>query len=110
MTDFGGKAGRPYLVEADIFVEVERESIRANSAMKGDEHLALLRIADALYGPDQPRTLRHQEFLMVVGVVVGRKHDQNGPAETAIDVVRHDTFENRSLEDAVEATLILVEV
>src|SRR6185312_7008673 len=86
VTDFGGQASRPDLVEANIFVEVERKPIRADGAMKSDEHLALLRIPDTLDGPDQPRALRHQELLMVVRIVVGRQHDQDRAAETAVDV------------------------
>ena len=97
--DLGGKAGRPDLVEADVLVEVERESIRADGAMEGDEHLALLRVADALHGPNQPRSLRHQELLVVVGVVVGGQHDQDRAAEAAVDVVGDDAFKHRALED-----------
>ncbi len=60
--------------------------------MEGDEHLALLGVADALHCPDQPRALRHEKLLVVVGVVVGRQHDQDRAAETAVDVVGDDAL------------------
>ena len=59
---------------------------------------------------EQPRALRHQKLLVIVGVVVGRQHDQDRPAESAVDVVGDDSLKHRALEDAIEAALIGVEV
>ena len=57
VADFGGKARSPNLIETDVLVEVDREPVRTDGAMKGDEQLALLCVADALYSPNQPSTL-----------------------------------------------------
>ena len=106
VVDLGCEAGRADLVEADVFVEVQRESIRADGAMEGDEHLALLGVADALHGPDQARALRHEKLLMVVGVVVGRQHDEDRAGQTAVDVIGDDTLQYRALKDAIELALV----
>ncbi len=74
---FGGKASRADRVEAEVLVEVEREAVRADGAMEGDKHLPLLGVADTLHSSDQARALRHEELLMIVGVVVGRQHDED---------------------------------
>ncbi len=110
MIDFRGEAGRAERVEADVLVEVEREAIRADGTMEGDEHLPLLGVADALDGPDQAGPLRHEKLLMVVRVVVGRQHDEDWAAQTTVDVVGDDTFKDRSLKDPIEPALIGVEV
>ena len=107
---FGRKAGRADRVKADVLVEVEREPIGAHGTMEGDEHLALLGVADALHGADQARALRHEKLLMVVRVIVGREHDQDRAAEPAVDVVGDDPFKYRALEDAIETALIAIEV
>ena len=105
MVHLGGEAGRAQRVKADVLVEVEREAIRADGAMEGDEHLALLGIADALHRTDQAGALRHEKLLMVVGVVVGRQHDEDRAAESTVDMVGDDAFKYRSLEDAIEPSL-----
>ena len=99
--DLGGKARRAQWIKADVLVEIEREAVRANGAMEGDKHLPLLGVAHALHRADQSRTLRHKELLVIVRVVVGRQHDQDRPAESAVDMVGDDAFEDRSLEDPV---------
>ena len=53
----GGEAGRADLVEADVLVEVEREPIRADGTVEGDEHLPLLGVANALHVANQARAL-----------------------------------------------------
>ena len=78
--------------------------------VEADEHLALLGVADTLDGTDQPRSLRHKKLLMIVGVIVGGQHDDDRAAETAVDVVGHNTLQYCSLEDAIEPALIGVEV
>jgi hypothetical protein len=60
--------------------------------MKGDEHLTLLSVADALHRADQARTLRHEQLLVIVRVVIGCQHDQDWSAETAVDVVGDNAF------------------
>ncbi len=41
---------------------------------------------------------------MVVRVVVRGEHDQDGTAESAVDMIGHDTFKNGALEDPIELT------
>ena len=48
MIDFGSESGRTDLVEANVFGKLERKTIGTDSAVEGDEHLALLSIADTL--------------------------------------------------------------
>ena len=103
--DLGRKAGRADLVKTDVLGELKREPIGADGAMEGDEHLALLGVADALHVANQPRALRQEKLLMIVGVVVGGQHDHDRPAETAVDMVGDDAFQHRSLEDPVETAL-----
>ena len=55
----GGKAGRSDRVEAHVLVEFKRESVWADGPVEGHEHLALLCVADALDGADQPGALGH---------------------------------------------------
>ena len=47
---------------------------------------------------------------MVVGIVVGREHDENRPRHARVHVVRHYTLKNRPFEDAIELPAIGVEV
>ncbi len=47
---------------------------------------------------------------MIVGVVVGRQHNEDWPAEGAVDMVGHNALEHRALEDAIEAALKVIEV
>ena len=102
MIHLRGEAGCADRVKADVLVKVQREAIRAYGTVEGDEHLALLGIADALDCPDQAGALRHEKLLMVVGVIVGRQHDQDRAAQSAVNVVGDDAFKDRSLEDAIE--------
>src|SRR6266568_5612743 len=108
--DLRGESCCAQWIETDVLVEVERKTIWAYCAVEGDEHLALLSVAHALHGADKPRTLRHQELLVVMRVIIGREHDQDRPAEPAVNVVGNNTLKNRALEDPVETALILVEV
>jgi hypothetical protein len=79
-------------VKPDVLVEVERETIRAHGTMEGHEHLPLLGVADTLHVPNEPRSLRHEELLVVVRVVVRREHDEDRPTQAAVDVIRHDSL------------------
>ena len=47
--DSGSKASRADLVKADVLGKLQRKSIRADGTVEGDEHLALLGVADALH-------------------------------------------------------------
>ena len=67
----------PDRVKADVLVQFEREAVRAHGTVEGDEHLPLLGVADALDGPNQPGSLRHEELLVVVRIVVGGEHDED---------------------------------
>ncbi len=78
--------------------------------MERDEHLALLGVAHALNRADKTRSLRHEQLLVVMRVIIGREHDHDRPTETTVDVVGNDAFKNRALEDPVETALILIEV
>ena len=106
---FGGEAGGSDLVQTNVFVKVQRETIGANGAMERDEHFSLLGITDTLDSADQSRALRHQKLLVIVGVIIRGQHDENRAAETAVDMVGHNTLKDGSLKDAVEAALILIE-
>src|ERR1700679_1238067 len=70
VVNFRCEASRSERIKAHVLIEFERESIRADSPMECDEHLALLCVAHALNRPNQPRTLRHEKLLVVVRVVV----------------------------------------
>src|ERR1700733_1848415 len=78
--------------------------------MEGHEHLSLLGIADALDSADHAGALRHEKLLMVVGVVVSSQHDEDWSAHAAVNVAGNDSFKHCSFEDAIEATLIGVEI
>ena len=78
--------------------------------MEGNEHLSLLRIADALHRTDQACALGHEKLLMVMRVVVGCEHDQDRAAQPTVDMVGDDPFKYRALEDAIETALIVIEV
>ena len=78
--------------------------------MKGDEHLALLGIANTLDCPNQACTLWHQELLVVVRVVVGGEHDKDRSAQSAVNVVGDDAFQHCSFEHPKQAPLVLIEV
>src|ERR1700722_953886 len=67
------KSGGPDLVETDVLGKLQRKSIGADGAMKGDEHLALLGIADTLHISKQPGSLRKEKLLVIVGVEVSRE-------------------------------------
>src|SRR5579875_1785436 len=66
VVDLGGESGGADLIEANVLVEVDGKPVRADGAVEGHEHFALLRIADALYCADHPRSLRHQKMLVVM--------------------------------------------
>ena len=111
VVDLRGEAGRAERVEADVLIEVEREAIWADGAVEGDKHLALLGVADTLDCSDQPGALRHKKLLMVVGVIVGRQHDQDRTSSSPPSIWFVTTpFKDRALEDAIEPSLIGVEV
>ena len=69
--------------------------------MERDEHLSLLGASDTLDCAYQPGALRHKKLLMVVRVIVRRQHDEDWSSQSTIDVIRHDTLQNCSLEDSV---------
>ena len=91
-------------------VRSSRETVRADCAVEGDEKLALPCSRHALHLTDEPCSLRKQKLLVVVGVVIGGEHHDHGAVETAIDVVRQNTFEHCAFEHAVEPSLIAVKV
>src|SRR5665213_1035818 len=78
--------------------------------MEGNEHLPLLRVPHTLHVPNEPRSLRHEELLVVVRVVVGGEHDEDRPTQPAVNVIRHDSLKDRSLEYPIEPSLVAVEV
>ncbi len=110
MVNLGGQAGRADLVEARVFVDVERKAIGADGAVKDDRHLVLLLVVDGLHLADKPGALGQQQLLVVVGVVVGREHDQDWPRHAGIGVIGYHTLKDRPLEDAIELPAELVEV
>jgi hypothetical protein len=55
-------------------------------------------------------SLRHKELLMVVRVVVHREHDEDRATQAAVDMIRHDSLKDRSLEYPIEPSLVAVEV
>ena len=57
VVNLGGEAGRADRIESDVLVQLQREAVRADRTMEGNEHLSLLGVADALDCPDQPCTL-----------------------------------------------------
>ena len=77
--------------------------------MERHHEFALALAADALHGTDEARSLRHEQLLVVMRVVVRGEHDEDGAVETAVDVVRDYTFKHCALEDTEELPLILIE-
>src|SRR6187402_1049659 len=110
MVYLGGKPGRADLVKADVLGELQREAIRADSAVEGNEHLALLRVADALHVTKQTCALRQEKLLMIVGIQGSRQRHHDGAAETAVNMVGHNTFQYRAFEDAIQTPIVGIEV
>ena len=108
--DFRGKPCRSDLVESDVLCKLDGKAIGADGPVKGDEHLSLLGVSDALHTAQEPRSLRQQELLVIVRVKVGRQIDHDRPAESAVDVIGDHTLKNGSLEDTVKTALVGVEV
>ena len=78
--------------------------------MESHEKLPLLAASHVSNGPDKPRSLRHEELLMVVRVVVGGEHEENRAGESPVDVGGDDALKHAALEDPVKLTLVLIEV
>jgi hypothetical protein len=110
VVNLSSKAGRTERIKADVLVQLQREPIRADGTVEGDEHLPLLGVADALDCPYQSRTLRHKELLVVVGVVVGREHYEDRTGQPAVNMVGDNTLQYCSLKHPIELALVGVEV
>jgi hypothetical protein len=110
VVDFGSEAGCADLVKADELRKLQREPVRADCAMEGDEHLALLFAADALHSSKQPRSLGQKKLLVIVGVEVRGQVQHDRASESAIDVVGDDRLQHRALEDPIQAPIVGVEV
>jgi hypothetical protein len=57
VVNLGCKSRRTYLVEACVFVDIEREAIRAHGSMENYCHLVLLLVVYRLHRPNQPCAL-----------------------------------------------------